>query len=315
MEEMLSVVETVVIGQHEAARYLAGAFLLGRHVLLEGPPGVGKTMLAKTFAHVVDMRFSRIQFTPDLMPGDITGVSVFDRTSGEFRFIEGALFADVVLADEVNRTPPKTQAALLEAMEERSVTVDGAKRPLGEWFFVVATRNPIEHEGTFPLPEAQLDRFMFEVVMGYPPREVEEQLVQERSSQILVAGNRIVCDRPPVSRERLDLARKAIIAVVISPTLMHYVLDIVAATREHPDILLGASTRAALHLALATKMNAAWEGRSYAIPDDVRAVLQVTLAHRIFLRPESFDRRGGVPELVRQIGNAIPAPETLQEAQ
>lgn len=303
-------VSNTVLGHEGALTFLSTAFILGGHTLIEGPPGVGKTLLAKSFASSLGLRFNRIQFTPDLMPGDITGVTIFDRTTSEFRFVPGPLFADIVLADEVNRTPPKTQAALLEAMEERRITVDGVPRALGEWFFVIATRNPIEHEGTFPLPEAQLDRFMFQVKMGYPPKEVEERMLVTRGG--LWGREEDESPHEVAAREELKSARDAVTTVSLSQTLTEYILQIITRTRQHPEILLGASPRAALHLSLATRVMAAWHGRDYCIPDDVREVAVPVLAHRLIVRPESFISAGGAEQLLSQILLDVPPPSQVK---
>lgn len=304
-------VGATVLGQEEPIRILTTAFIIGGHILLEGPPGVGKTLLAKSFASTIGLKFNRIQFTPDLMPGDITGVTIFDRSTSGFRFVPGPLFADIVLADEVNRTPPKTQAALLEAMEERRITVDGVPRPLGEWFFVIATRNPIEHEGTFPLPEAQLDRFMFQAKMGYPLREIEEAMIEQRGRG-WQSGEVERREEESLSVETLKRARRALSSVTLSPTLISYIMEIVLRTRQQPQVLLGASPRAALHLSLATRMVAAWHGRDYCIPDDVREVLVPTLSHRLIVRAESFGAIDSADQILAQILLEVPPPSEVR---
>jgi MoxR-like ATPase len=306
-----------VFGHEQTSRLLIGAFLIGGHVLLEGPPGIAKTLMAKTFARALGLRFQRIQFTPDLMPSDVTGVYVFEQTSAAFRFAPGPVFADIVLADEINRTPPKTQSALLEAMEEHFVTIDGKRHPLGRLFFVMATQNPIEHEGTFPLPEAQLDRFLFKLKMSYPGREYETAMVGRYSSELPPCEDEIRAsreDKSPlgvVSEEELDQARALLRRISIDPVLGGYIQELVEASRCHAELLLGASPRAGLHLALAAKLNAALDQRNYVIPDDVKAMVPYVFAHRLVFQPEVYDTEGRAEKLVEEVIARTPAPDLV----
>ncbi len=309
-------VRKYVFGYEETAKLIAGAFIVGGHVLLEGPPGIAKTLLAKSFAHSLGLYFNRIQFTPDLMPSDVTGVYIFDQSSASFRFAAGPIFSDIVLADEINRTPPKTQSALLEAMQEHFVTIDGTRHALGEMFFVIATQNPIEHEGTFPLPEAQLDRFLFKLTMGYPSREHETSMIHELSSlspelaDFHPAAQR---DNKPmpgvVSRKDLQEARVHLRQILLDASISDYIQRLAAGTREHPDLALGASPRAALNLALASKLSAALDGREYVIPDDVKGMCPLVFSHRLVLQPEIVDTNSGAEKLVAEVLSRVPVPQ------
>ena len=287
-DRIISEVQKVVFGQDDAIRLALGAFILGGHALIEGPPGVAKTLVARSLSVALGLSMKRIQFTPDLMPSDITGVYVFDQKSSSFRFAPGPIFADVILADEINRTPPKTQAALLQAMEEHYVTIDGTSHPLSEYFFVLATQNPLEHEGTFPLPEAQLDRFMLKVQLGYPDRDMEEKLILEMSRVPPIPTYLEQQLQRVLNANELSELRLAVRRIEIASPIAQYILDIAQATRKHPSILLGASPRAALHLALSAKLQAAWSGRDYVIPDDVKAMAKPVLAHRLVIHPDLY---------------------------
>ncbi len=308
-------VNETVLGSAEVAKLLFGAFLVGGHVLIEGPPGIAKTLLSKTFARVLGLEFRRIQFTPDLMPSDVTGVNVFDQKSGNFRFIAGPIFSDILLADEINRTPPKTQSALLEAMEERQVTIDGERKELSRVLFVIATQNPIEHEGTFPLPEAQLDRFFFKLNLSYPERSFEEKMIQSFSGtegpSLLKQNEKSSSLGSSLVRE-FDQCQNAIRSITFSPAMSDYLMRILEATRRHPALLLGASPRAGLHLALATKLQAALEGRDYVIPDDLKLMAIPVLKHRLILSPEMYEAVSGTTEIISELLNRIPPPETIQ---
>ncbi|WP_337186791.1 MoxR family ATPase [Phenylobacterium sp.] len=278
-------VAKAVVGQEDTVDLLLTALFARGHVLLEGPPGVAKTFLAQCFARTLGLDFGRIQFTPDLMPADIIGSNVFNFQTSTFSLTEGPLFCELLLADEVNRTPPKTQAALLEAMQERRVTIDGKTRPLSPRFMVVATQNPLEQQGTYPLPEAQLDRFLFKQTLGYPSREEERRIVAEYGVQ---AGHVDPAARGvsrAVTAKQLDEAHKAVAAVRLTDEIVGYVLDLVRSTRETPDLASGASPRAAAQLALAARSRAALDGRDYAIPDDVKALALPVLRHRVILSP------------------------------
>lgn len=303
-----------VYGHEETVRLLIGGFLIGGHVLLEGPPGVAKTLTARTFASSLGLTFKRIQFTPDLMPSDVTGVTMFDQRSATFRFAPGPIFADIILADEINRTPPKTQASLLEAMEERFVTIDGERHSLDQLFFVIATQNPVEHEGTFPLPEAQLDRFLFKLRMEYPGAAFEEEMIRKLSGVVTDTSSTSAAegsDRRQITREVLVETRSLIRQIHLDQSVSDYVQRIVAATREHADLALGASPRAALNLALASKLEAALQGREYVIPDDVQAMCKHVLSHRIIFQPEIFEIEEEADRLLEGILSNVSVPERV----
>ncbi len=298
-------IERVIQGKRGAIELVVTSLVSEGHVLIEDVPGVGKTLLAKSLARSIDCSFQRIQFTPDLLPSDVTGVSVWSREKGTFTFRAGPVFANVLLGDEINRASPKTQAALLEAMEERQITVDGETRILDAPFIVIATQNPIEHEGTYPLPEAQLDRFMMRVTMGYPDRVKELEMLQthgEHSSFI---------DLKPVVHAE-DVVRMASIAreIHVADVLRGYLIDLAEATRTNPDILLGASPRATLYLQRAARTVAAADGRDYATPDDAKMVLAPILNHRLILRPEAQMRGATVQEVLASITDSVPVPGT-----
>ena len=289
---------------------LLTALLANGHALLVGVPGLAKTMLVQTIADALDLKFSRIQFTPDLMPTDITGTEVIeeDRTTGRrvFRFVKGPIFANIVLADEINRTPPKTQAALLEAMQERAVTAAGDTYPLEQPFFVLATQNPIEQEGTYPLPEAQLDRFMMRVTLGYPARNKELEMLDAHGVRSVFE------DLTPVLNGE-DVVRMTEYAetVHVSPELKGYLVDISEATRRDPDLLLGASPRATLFMQRAARVRAAAAGRGYTSPDDVKALLRPMLSHRVILRPEAQMRAASIGDVLDRIAASVPVPGTV----
>lgn len=305
-----------VFGQDDATKVLTMALLVGGHVLLEGPPGVAKTLLAKTFARATGLSFNRIQFTPDLMPSDITGVYIYDQAESSFRLSAGPVFADVVLADEINRTPPKTQSALLEAMQEHFVTIDGKRHPLGEFFFVIATQNPIEHEGTYPLPEAQLDRFFVKLNLSYPDESTEVRMIQQFSEEdpMLTEWRTSAPENERkragvISLEQLVEARARLREIYLEESVARYIRQLAEATRRHPDVLLGASPRAALHLSLAAKCNAAYDNREYVIPDDVKAQARTVLLHRLILRPEILPSPERYEKLMTEILATVAIPK------
>jgi MoxR-like ATPase len=300
-------VEQVVRGKHKEIRLALTAMIAEGHLLIEDVPGVGKTMLAKAIARSVDCSFRRIQFTPDLLPTDITGVNVFNQEQRDFEFKPGAVFANIVLGDEINRASPKTQSALLECMEERQVTVDTETHPLGTPFMVIATQNPIEHEGTYPLPEAQLDRFMLRLSIGYPSPEVEAEILATHSAGAPLGDIGPVTDAPGVA-EMIMQARE----VHVAPTLRRYIVDLIEATRRHGDIYLGASPRAGLMILRAARAMAAAEERDYVIPDDVKALAIPALAHRIIVTADAV-MSGRGPEVILQeilADVAVPVSET-----
>jgi len=275
------------------------------HVLVEDVPGVGKTQLAKSLARSMDGIFHRIQFTPDLLPSDVTGVSVWDRHRSEFEFKPGPIFANIVVGDEINRASPKTQSALLEAMEERQVTSDGVTRPLPLPFMVIATQNPLEHEGTYPLPEAQLDRFMMRVVIGYPSRDKELEMLDTHGIRSTFLDLEPVTSVSEV-QQMIDIARK----ISVSAPVKNYIIDLAEGTRRHPDILLGASPRAALFLQRLARARAASMGRGYVMPDDIKALALPVLEHRVVLRPEAVMRGKEVSEAIVEVLENLRVPGT-----
>jgi MoxR-like ATPase len=273
----------VVVGQDAAVSGLIAALLVPGHVLLEGVPGVAKTLLARALAAALDLGFARVQFTPDLMPSDITGQSIYEHTTAGFRFREGPVFTNVLLADEVNRTPPRTQAALLEAMEERQVSVDGMARSLPVPFIVLATQNPVEYEGTYPLPEAQLDRFLFKLTVPYPSEAAEREVLARSDAGLDPHDLRASGVRPVANAEVLASARREAAAVRLDPVVQAYIVSLVRATRQAPSVSLGVSTM----LLKAAKAWAWLSGRSFVTPDEVQAVARPTLRHRVRIRPEA----------------------------
>lgn len=282
IQEVLNNVNSVIFGKEKIVKLSLVALLTEGHVLLEDVPGVGKTMLVRTLAKSVNCDFTRIQFTPDLLPSDVTGVSIYNPKELEFEFRKGPVFGNILLADEINRTSPKTQSALLEAMEEKSVTVDGETRRLQSPFFVMATQNPIEYEGTYPLPEAQLDRFLLKLRMGYPTYEDELEMLSRNSSHHPIEEIQAV-----MSREELLLAQEEAKNVYMDETIQSYILNIVTRTRSHSSIYLGVSPRGSLALMEASKAYAYIEGRDYVIPDDVKYLAPFVLSHRIMLKAEA----------------------------
>ncbi len=307
-QEIASRVGSVVVAQEENVRLLLVALLARGHVLLEGVPGTGKTLLAKSFAASLSLVFRRIQFTPDLMPGDVLGTNLFDFQKNAFVLTRGPIFTEVLLADEINRTPPKTQAALLEAMQERSVTIDGHAHSLSEGFFVLATQNPIEQEGTYPLPEAQLDRFLFKLIVAAPDRDREIDVVRKHggslsSQRIEELGIAPVCALPEILEARALLA-----AVRLEDPVAAYVVDLARATRSHPDLQVGASPRAAVQLATASRAVAALEGRDYVIPDDVKSLAPHLLRHRVVVAPGAEMEGRNADRIVEALLDQVEAP-------
>ena len=298
----------VIVGQEEVFEQVVIAFLTGGHVLLEGVPGVAKTLIAKTLARLVDAGFGRIQFTADLMPSDVIGTQVFEINQGKFYLKQGPIFTSIVLADEINRAPAKTQSALLEAMEERQVTIEGTRYPMAEPFMVLATQNPVEYEGTYPLPEAQLDRFLFKVVVDYPPEAVEREIVRRYHAgfdahQLDRAGL-----QPMVRSSDLPALRDEIRSVTVEDGILAYITQIAAATRRSPDLMLGGSPRASIASLLTAKTFAALRGRAYVTPDDIKQVILPVYRHRIILRPEAEIEGLNADTVLRRIVAGVPAP-------
>ncbi len=299
----------VVVGGDRAGFALTVALLAGGHALIEGVPGTAKTLTVRVIARLLGVSFGRIQFTPDLMPSDVVGTTVFDQRSTTFSLRRGPVFSNVLLADEINRTPPKTQAALLEAMEERRVTIDGTTYDLPAPFLVCATQNPIEFEGTYPLPEAQLDRFLVRVRTGYPEPDQERALIARAVAGFDARDLDALGVSAVVSGEELLAAQRAVRGIHLSDSLQGYVYDIVAATRSSPDVALGASPRAALALVVAAQGSAFLDGRTFATPDDVKDVAPLVLAHRLIVRPEAeLDGTTG-DDVVKRVLAAVRAPE------
>ncbi|HEX6622166.1 MAG TPA: MoxR family ATPase [Pyrinomonadaceae bacterium] len=287
----------VIVGQDEVIEQVLVALLAEGHALIEGVPGTAKTLMVKTLARIVGADFSRIQFTPDLMPSDITGTNVFNPATAAFTLRRGPVFTDILLADEINRTPPKTQAALLEAMEERQVTIDGESQPLSPLFTVFATENPIEYEGTYPLPEAQLDRFLLKILIGYPEREEEARIVGNWDEGFNARRLEQVDVRPLEDAASIARSRAEIRATRMEDGVRAYLVEIVRRTREHPSIAYGASPRASVALLLCTKALAAMRGRAFSTPDDVRDIARPVLRHRLSLRAEA-ELDGATPDSV-----------------
>jgi MoxR-like ATPase len=298
----------VIVGQDEVFEQVVVAFLAGGHVLLEGVPGVAKTLIAKTLARLVDAGFGRIQFTADLMPSDVIGTQVFDINQGKFYLKQGPIFTSIVLADEINRAPAKTQSALLEAMEERQVTIEGTRYPLGDPFMVLATQNPIEYEGTYPLPEAQLDRFLFKVVVDYPPEAVEREIVRRYHTGFDAHHLDRAGLQPVVAAADLPALREEIRSVTVEDGILAYITQIAAATRRSPDLMLGGSPRASIASLLTAKTYAALQGRAYVTPDDVKQITLPVYRHRVILRPEAEIEGLNADTVLRRIVAGVPAP-------
>ena len=302
-QTILDNVEKVIVGKHQAVQLTVIALLCEGHLLIEDVPGTGKTMLAKSLSKSLGCSFRRIQFTPDMLPSDVTGVSVFNQKTREFEFRPGPVMAQIVLTDEINRATPKTQSALLEAMEERQVTVDGVTYPMEVPFLVLATQNPIEYEGTFPLPEAQLDRFMMRVGLGYPGTDDEITMLdrQQHTHPVTRIGQ-------VLSAEELIAAQRAIKDVYIDDLVKEYIVKLVKSSRKHPDVYLGASPRGSIALYKTAQARAAIQGRDYVTPDDVKALAMVTLAHRLIISPSARIKNVDPRAVIQEILDNTPVP-------
>jgi MoxR-like ATPase len=303
---ILDEVERAVVGKRDALELALMALLSDGHVLIEDYPGLAKTLMARSFAAVTSAQFARVQFTPDLMPSDVTGSSIFNQRTSEFEFRPGPVFTNVLLADEINRAPPKTQAALLEAMQERQVTVEERTRRLELPFLVLATQNPIEYEGTYPLPEAQLDRFLIRLRVGYPSAEDEWRILERRLERQADEPEL----RPVVSREQLLAMQRAIERVHVSESIGRYIVAIAGATRESRSVQVGASPRGTLALMKLARARAVLDGRDFAVPDDVKALAAPALAHRLTLRPELWVQQFDSEDVVRECLQSVPTPPT-----
>jgi MoxR-like ATPase len=308
-ERILSNVQSVIVGKEKELRLTVTALICGGHILIEDVPGVGKTMLARAIAASSGCRFRRIQFTPDLLPSDITGVSIFNQKTGDFEFREGPILAQVVLADEINRATPKTQSALLEAMEEHQVTVDGVTHIMPQPFMVLATQNPIEYEGTFPLPEAQLDRFLIRVHLGYPSREDEMRVLQAQRERHPIENIRQVTD----ANEIVQL-QAAVREIHVGPDIERYIVDIANQTRDHESVYLGASPRGSLALYRTSQAKALLEGRDFVTPDDVKELALVALGHRIILSPGAKVKGTTAADVVHACLQRVPVPGSRARA-
>jgi MoxR-like ATPase len=303
-DRVLDEVERAVVDKRETLQLVLLGLLADGHVLIEDYPGLAKTLIARSFAQVTSMGFSRIQFTPDLMPSDVTGSSIFDQRTAQFEFRPGPIFTNLLLADEINRAPPKTQAALLEAMQENQVTIEGQTQLLERPFIVLATQNPIEYEGTYPLPEAQLDRFLMRIDVGYPAREDEWEMVARRLER---AADEVTLE-PVLGREDLLELQSALEDVHVSEAIGYYIVDIVAATRASRRLQVGASPRGTLAMLKLARGRAALAGRDFVTPEDVKAVAVPALAHRLTLRPELWVQRIRGDEIVREALDTVPTP-------
>ena len=305
---VLEEVQRAVVGKQEALTLVLAAVLAKGHVLLEDFPGLGKTLAARSFAQALGLEFTRAQFTPDLLPADLTGSFVYDQRAGRFEFRRGPVFTGLLLADEINRTPPKTQAALLEAMQERQVTVEGETFPLAAPFHVLATANPIEYEGTYPLPEAQLDRFLMRVSFGYPSADQEYDVVGRRLAR---RREEIVLD-PVTDAAGLLRIQEAVEQVDVDESVGRYCVALATATRAHPQVLTGASPRGSIALVLSARAWALLHGRDYVVPEDVKAVARAVLAHRITVKPELWMTDASGPSVVAAVLGQVPTPSTLE---
>ncbi len=307
-EALETQIARVMIGQEKAVRLLLIALIAEGHVLLEGVPGLGKTLLARCLAKALGLDYKRIQFTADLMPSDIVGTQIFDFRQSAFHLMEGPVFTNILLADEINRAPGKTQAALLEAMQERQVSIEGKTKDLPKPFFVMATQNPVEFEGTYPLPEAQLDRFLFLVRMEYPEKEQEEKILARHGDKTAAMGSALDKVERVVGSEELSAAREELFEVHVEDKIRSYLVELIRATRGHIHLELGASPRAALLLQIAARCCAALEGRSFMIPDDIKGIFVPCLRHRILPKASAEIEGMNATMILEEIANGVPVP-------
>ncbi len=300
--------DKVVVGQTSIVQQLTVALLTGGHVILEGVPGTGKTLLVKVLARLVEADFRRVQLTPDILPSDILGTTIFDLNTRNFTLKKGPIFTQILLADEVNRTPPKTQSALLEAMEEQQVTLDGESLPLSDLFWVIATQNSLEFEGTYPLPEAQLDRFLFKLVVPYPDAAAEKRMLLNSEAGFQAKRLDLAKLKPLATVQQILQARQEVRAIAVQETVLDYLLGVVQKTRQHPDLVLGASPRSAVSWLQASKAQAWLSGREFVTPDDIKAIAPPLLRHRLILRPEAQLDGVGIDAVIASVLTQVPVP-------
>ena len=305
MEKIIEEVKKVIVGKDEVLRQVLYTILAGGHILFEDNPGLAKTLIVRSFAQTLGCDFKRVQFTPDLLPSDITGAYIYNRRTGDFEFLKGPVFTNILLADEINRSPPKTQAALLEAMQEKQVTVEGETYKLEEPFVVIATQNPIEYEGTYPLPEAQLDRFLVKLKVGYPSKEDEIEILRRR---ILWKRDEIPLNRVVTKEDILEM-RKKVENVFVDNDVMDYMVRIARATRTHTQVEVGASPRGTIALLKLSRARALVYGRDYVVPDDVKSVTRIALVHRMILKPEPWIRGVRPEDVLEDILKKVPVPK------
>ena len=305
IDEVLKEINRVIVGKEEVLREVLYAILSGGHILFEDNPGLAKTLIARSFASVIGFRFRRVQFTPDLLPSDITGTYIYDRREGEFKLMKGPVFTNLLLADEINRAPPKTQAALLEAMQEKQVTIEGDTYKLEEPFVVIATQNPIEYEGTYPLPEAQLDRFLVKLRVGYPDYDGEIEILRRR----MTWRQDEIELRKVMEKDEILALRKMVENIYVEKDILDYIVHIVRATREHVQVEVGASPRGSLSILKLARARAMVHGRDYVIPDDVKSVTRIALVHRIILKPEPWIRGVRPEDVIEDVLHKIPVPK------